>query len=503
MIELMNAIGTILDPLTMFMLLFGTFFGVMVGAIPGLGTTVAITICIPFTLSMGSGPAIALLLGVYASSIFGGSIAAILLNTPGTPQSACTGFDGYAMAKNGKANEALGWALTASVFGGLFSCAILIIAAPQLAEVSVKYGGPLEICAFICVGLACVTAVSEKSHIKGIIMALAGLLLATIGLDAKTGVPRFTFGTLDLMSGFDIMPVCVGMYPLAEIFYRIYEVRTETAPTPIECKRVKFPSIKQLFLRLGTLIRSSLLGTGIGILPGTGATAATFVGYTVEKRFSSTPEEFGKGRPEGIAAAESANNAVSGGAMVPTLALGIPGEPTMALMLATFMLHGITPGIRLMADNPDVVYSTFMALILANIILIPCTLIVVRIFAKIIKIPTGPLLAIIAICSIVGVYLPRGNMFDVWAAIVIGLLTFGGRFLHFPVAPFIIAFVLGPQLEYRFSQIVMFKGDSGYIEYLLTSPLATGLFMLAGILFITPIIMSLRDGNKHNLNECR
>lgn len=503
MTEFVSALSIALDPLTLVMLLTGAFFGAIVGAVPGLGTMVAITICIPFTLGMGNGPAIALLLGVYATSIFGGSISAVLLNTPGTPQSACTGFDGYAMARQGRADQALGWATTASVFGGLFSCLVLVLAAPRLAQVSIQYGGPLEICGFICLGLACVTGVSEGQQLKGMFMALAGLFAATVGMDDLSGVMRFTFGSRALQGGIDIMPVVVGMYPFAELFYRIYEVRSETAPEAIDCRRIKFPSLREIWDKKITLLRSSLIGTGIGLLPGTGATAATFVSYATAKRVSRVGDRYGKGEPEGIAAAEASNNAVSGGAMVPTLALGIPGEATLALMLATFTLHGITPGVRLMADNPDIVYSTFISLMLANLVMIPCAIFVVRIFGRLIRIPTAMLLGVIAVCSLVGVYLPRGNMFDVYIALIIGVFTFVMRFLHFPVAPFIIGFVLSGELEYRISQVVMYKGDASFWEYLLTAPLAMALFAMAILLVAVPLIKRLLGYNSHDLNECR
>lgn len=504
MVEIISSLGIVFSPESLFALVVGVFFGAIVGAIPGLGTMVAITVCIPFTLQMGSGAAISLLLGVYIASIYGGSITAVLINTPGTPQSACTGFDGYSMAKSGKADEALGWVTVASVFGGLLSCVILILAAPQLASISVKYGGPLEICGFIVLGLTCVTSLSEGNQIKGILMALAGLFVAIIGMDPNTGVLRFTFGTNLLMGGIDIMVICVAMYPLAELFYRQYEIKSECDPKPVDCKTIKFPSFRDMLKRMSNFIRSSFVGVGMGILPGTGATAATFISYTVAKRVCKTGLRFGKGEPDGIVAAEASNNAVSGGALVPTLALGIPGEATMALMLATLTLHGITPGIRLMSDNPDVVHATFLALILANIVLIPCAIIVVRMFGHLIKIPPALLLGAIAVSSIIGVYLPRGTMADVWLTLLVGALTFIIRFLDFPVAPFIIGYVLSAQLEYRISQVVTFMGDMTVIEIFTSSPLAMVLFSLALVFLLSPLFRKyvLKKEPTH-MNECR
>ena len=493
--DIMHGIMITMSPDCLLALCIGAMFGTVVGALPGLGTAVAITICIPFTLQMGNASAIALLLGVYATSIYGGSISAVLLNTPGTPQSACTGFEGYAMAKAGKAEKALGWITMSSVLGGLFSCVALVIAAPQLADLSVKYGGPLEICGLICLGLACITSLSEDNQIKGLLMGVAGLFLATIGVDPLSGEMRFTFGSPQLVSGIDLMPIVVGVFPLAELFYRAYEVHANVEPTAIDCKRISFPTWQEWKGRGLILLRSSLIGVGLGILPGTGATAATFVSYSSAKRLSKNGENFGKGEPDGLVAAESSNNAVAGGAMVPTLALGIPGEPVMALMLATLTLHGITPGVRLMADNPDIVYSTFLSLILANLLIIPTAIITVRGFGKLIKFPTAILLSIIVICSLLGVYLPRSNMFDVWMALLIGVIAFLMRFADFPVAPFLIGYVLSAQLEYRLGQAVIYKGDMPLTEYLFSAPVALVLFAVSACLLLALAAVCLMTGS--------
>lgn len=493
--NIFHAFGTIADPFCLGMLAFGVLFGTVIGALPGLGTAVAITICIPFTLKMGSGPAIALLLGVYASSIYGGSISAVLLNTPGTPQSACTGMEGYPMAKKGQAREALGWVTMSSVLGGLISCVVLVLAAPTLAALSVKYGGPLEICALICMGLACITSLSDDNHVKGIMMGVAGLFLATIGNDPQTGELRFTFGSQNLVSGIDLMPVVVGVFPLAELFYRVYESFSEKEPTAIHCTSMKLPSWADWKVkgRIPNLLRSSFLGCGLGILPGTGATAATFIAYPSAKRISPARDNFGKGEPDGLIAAESSNNAVSGGALVPTLAMGIPGEPTMALMLATLTLHGITPGVRLMADNPDIVYATFILLIMANLALIPAAWICIRGFGKIIAFPTAVLLGLIVICSLIGVYLPRSSMFDIWVTLVIGVVAFLMRLTDFPVAPLLIGYVLSNQLEYRMSQVAIYMGGGSLVDYTLEHPVAIVLFAVALVLLVLPFFRKTRD----------
>lgn len=491
--DILHALTLVTAPSSLLAIAVGALFGVIIGALPGLGTAVAITVCIPFTLQMGSAPAIALLMGVYATSIYGGSISAVLLNTPGTPQSACTGMEGYPMARRGHAREALGYVTIASLLGGLISCVALIFAAPTLAALSVKYGGPLEICGLICMGLACITSLSEDNQIKGVIMGVLGLFLATVGADPVSGELRFTFDSQNLASGVDLMPLVIGVFPLAELFWRVYEMQSRKEASPIDCRSMKLPGWAEIKGRFGGLLRSALLGCGIGILPGTGATAATFIAYSTARRLSPNGDKFGKGEPDGLIAAESSNNAVAGGALVPTLALGIPGEPVMALMMATLTLHGITPGVRLMADNPDIVYAAFMLLILANLLILPAGWLCIRGFGRILRFPTAVLLSLILICSLVGVYLPRGNMFDVWMALLIGILAFAARMARFPVAPLLIGYVLSGQLEYRIGQAVLYKGDAPLPSYLLEHPIALALFGIALLLLVGPLFRSSKD----------
>ena len=481
---------------TLLIVFIGAFYGTIIGALPGLGTVVALTMCLPFTLHMENVPAIALLLAVYCGSVFGGSISAVLINTPGTPQSAATGMDGYPMAKRGQAGQALGWVPVASVTGGLASCVVLIVATPQMAALSIRYGGPLEICALICLGLACIATLSQGNQIKGLMMGVFGLLLATVGNEPVSGMMRFTFGNRGMETGIDMLPLAVGVFPLAEVFYRIYEERSSVKAVPIDCRTIVFPRLSEWKGRFVGLLRSSGIGILIGILPGTGPTAATFISYASAKRSSKNGANFGKGEPDGLIAAESANNAVTGGALVPTLALGIPGEPVMALMRATLTLHGITPGGRLMADNPDIVYSTFLSLILANLLIIPTAIITVRGFGKLIKFPTAILLSIIVICSLLGVYLPRSNMFDVWMALLIGVIAFLMRFADFPVAPFLIGYVLSAQLEYRLGQAVIYKGDMPLTEYLFSAPVALVLFAVSACLLLAPMLRPLWAGRR-------
>ena len=484
-----------LSPFTLAMNFVGVMLGMIVGALPGLGSVVAITICLPFTFGMPSVSAIALLLGVYCGSICGGSIAAVLINTPGTPQSAATAFDGYPMARAGKPGKAIVWALAASIFGGVFSCVILTFAAPQIAVFALQFG-PLETCALILMGLTCISSVSANNQFKGLAMGVLGLLLACVGMSPFSAESRFTFDIFALNSGIDLVAVIVGVFALSEVLDRVERMRREARVENGTSCRVQFPSLGEWRGRMSGLVKSSLIGTFVGILPGTGAATAAFLSYGEARRSSPRRENIGKGEPDGIIAAESSNNAVTGGALVPSLALGIPGEPVMALMLATLTLHGITPGVRLMADNPDIVYSTFLSLILANLLIIPTAIITVRGFGKLIKFPTAILLSIIVICSLLGVYLPRSNMFDVWMALLIGVIAFLMRFADFPVAPFLIGYVLSAQLEYRLGQAVIYKGDMPLTEYLFSAPVALVLFAVSACLLLAPMLRPLWAGRR-------
>lgn len=490
--HIVSAFSMALNFESLAVLFIGALYGTIIGALPGLGTVVALTMCLPFTLHMDHLPAIGLLLAVYCGSVFGGSISAVLINTPGTPQSAATGIEGYPMAKRGEAGKALGWVTMASVAGGLASCVVLIVATPQMAALSIRYGGPLEICALICLGLACIATLSQGNQIKGLMMGTLGLLLATVGNEPVSGMMRFTFGTKGMESGIDMLPLVVGVFPLAEVYYRIYEEHSKTKVIPVDCRTIIFPSPAEWKGRLVGLLRSSGIGILIGILPGTGPTAATFISYASAKGSSPRRDNFGKGEPDGLIAAEASNNAVTGGALVPTLALGIPGDATLALLLATFTIHNLTPGVRLMVDFPDVVYASFIALVLANLMLIPAAMVTVRLFGALLRIP-GPLfIGSILVLSLLGAFISRNLSFDLGVAIVMGLMGFAMRLWNFPAAALLIGFVLGPQFEYRLGQVFLFKGELSWSAYLASNPVGTILLLITLFILLSPLYTALR-----------
>ena len=347
----------------------GTLLGVAIGVLPGLGPAVGVSLVLPLTIGMAQIPAISMLLGIYGGSIYGGSVTAILINTPGTPSNAASCLDGYRMTMKGEFGQALGIAVAASVFGGIFSVIVLALFAPQLANWALKFG-PAEMFALAIFALTCIAAVSQGSMAKGLIGGVLGLFLSVIGQDTFTGEARFTFGVFEFSAGLSLVPVLVGLFALSEVFDRLASAHAmdELKPAPA---RFRLPSLRQNRHLLPVYIKGSIIGTLLGILPGIGPTTASFVSYAEARRSSKHPERFGTGEPEGLAASESANNAVTGGALVPTLALGVPGDPITAILLGALVIKDIAPGPRLFLQHADLVTALFIALLLINLLLIP------------------------------------------------------------------------------------------------------------------------------------
>jgi putative tricarboxylic transport membrane protein len=449
------------NPFSFVLLIFGVVWGIVFGSVPGLTGIVGVALLIPFTFVLDPTAGLLLLSGVYVGSTFGGSISAILFNTPGSPEAACTALDGYPMARNGQAGKALGIALASSAIGGIFGTIMLMLLAPPMARFALNFG-PAEYFALAVLGITAIAAIGGGSILKGLIAGLLGLGIATVGLDPITGTERFTFGNLSLLTGISFVPAIIGTFALAEVLQRAGERKsTEDVITDIS---TKLPSMKEFMATRMTLLRSSAIGGFIGALPGVGATTAAFISYSEAVRWSKRPQDFGTGVAEGIAAPESANNSAVGGSMVPLLALGIPGSATTAVMLGGLTIHGIVPGPLLMENNAQLVYTVFIGMFLANVLMLVFGIRAARYFAVVLKAPyalVGP--AIVVMCM-TGVYALNSNISDVGIMLAMGAFGFLLRKLKYPIAAFVIGLVLGPIAETSLRQGLVISGYD-YVEF--------------------------------------
>lgn len=442
-------------------LIFGVLGGIILGALPGLTATMGVAILLPFTFGMESIAAMVMLIGVYIGGIYGGSIAAILLKTPGTPASAATVLDGYSLTKKGQAGRALSIAAVASFVGGLISTLVLIAIAPMLATFALRFNAP-EYFALALFGLTIIASVSSKSILKGLLAGTIGLLISTIGLDPISSVPRFTFGITELYSGINIIPVLIGLFAISEALNQLDKLNIKV--NIAETFSNKLLSVKDLKSILPTSIKSALLGSSIGAVPGAGADISAFVCYNEAKRVSKSPEEFGQGSIKGLAAAEAGNNGVTGGSLVPLLTLGVPGDAVAAVLLGALIVQGLTPGPLLFSQNPDIVYGIFSSMLVANIVMLLIGLFGIRFFCQVTKVPKILMIPIIIFLSIVGAYTINNSMFDVGIAITFGFLGFVLGKLKIPTSPILLAIILGPMAETNLRKsLLMFEGSWSFL----------------------------------------
>ncbi len=465
-------------------ILAGTLLGVAIGVLPGLGSVLGITMVLPFTYSMEQVPALALMLGIYCGSVYGGSISAIIINTPGTPQAAATALDGFPMAQRGDADLAIGWATAASVIGGLVSVAVLIVAAPQLAAFSLNFTA-IEYFALGVFALICIANVSRGALIKGLLSGATGLFIATVGLDHVTGDMRFTFGLFELTAGISLIPAIVGLFALSEVFVRA-TASNEVKQLIAHNIGFRLPPMSEWRPRFRLLIKSCMIGSFVGALPGTGAATSAFIAYSEAKRSAPNRDKLGTGEPDGIVAAESANNAVTGSALVPTLALGIPGDPVTAVMLGTFVIHGLAPGPRLFAENLDLVYAIFLILIAINIVMFFVGVLGAQLFTRVLKAPEPLLMSMVVVIALIGAYGVRGNPLDLVTAFLAGIAGFILRKAGFPLAPLVIGMVLSQMIENSLRQGLLLTRGSFFAFF--ERPIALSLFVLTAVILAWPAI---------------
>ena len=471
------------DPKLLLILLAATLGGVVIGALPGLNATNGAALLLPFTLSMEAIPAIASLVAIYCSATFAGAITAILINTPGTPASATTCLDGYPLAQRGEAGRALGLAVVSSTIGGVLSVICLMLAAPLLARMAYQFAPP-EYFALTLFGLSMLASIGEGSPLKNLISGAFGVFLALVGVDMLTSVERFTFGSHDLYDGIGFVPVMIGIFGISELIVQASSL--DKKRERVSMKAVQLPNRDDYRKVWKTILRSSGIGTFIGILPAEGATVASMIGYNEAKRWSKTPEQFGNGAIEGIAGSEAANNAATGGAMVPTLALGIPGSATAAVILAGLMVHGIRPGPSMFTEQANFAYTIFWSMMLVNLMFLLVGLTGAKIFARITLIPTQVLWPCVFMISIVGAYALDQSMFDVWIVLISGIIGFFMRRYGFSVVPLAIGLILGEMLEQRLGQSMVMLDEKWWLMF--TRPLALLFFCLTIAALFGPVL---------------
>ena len=480
----LGGMALLLDPYILWVVFAGTVIGIVVGALPGISGSTTTALLLPFTITMGPVPALAFLGSIYCAANFGGSITAILVNSPGDPSASATAFDGYPMAQKGEAGRALGMSAVASAIGGIFSVIVLIVAAPLLARVAYSFGPP-EYFALAVFGLSMVAMTGGDSAVKNLIAGAFGVLLATVGQDLTTGVERYTFGIHSFSDGIEFIPVLIGLFALAELFEQaaLYGQRSVAA----KLGKVRLPSWQDIKDCSKAIWLSSALGTFIGILPALGATTAAMIAYVETKRWSKNKAEFGKGAIEGVAGPEAANNAAVGGAMVPTLALGIPGSTTTAIILAGLIVQGVRPGPHLFTEQPRLLYAVFSSMLLANLLYLVLGLGFAKAFARIAQIPAPYLWPAVFVLSVIGAYAPNQAMAEVWVAIAFGGIGFFMKRYGFSPAPMVIGLVLGRMVEETLKQslLIFDLNWSGFLN----RPIALTLFALTVLFLLGPALL--------------
>lgn len=462
----------------------GIFIGITIGAIPGLNVPMAVALLLPLTFSMSAITGLALLLGVYKGGTYGGSISAILINTPGTPAAAATSIDGFPLALQGKAGKALRAAIYGSVIGEFFADLILITVAAQVATLALQFG-PTEKFSLVVFSLSTIAVISSEHKLKGIASGLLGIFIYAIGTDPISGATRFTFGYVQLSGGISFLPLLIGLFAVSEFFSQIERKTSDAGKDVIatisDRNEDNFISWAEIKANIKTIIRSTLIGVGIGALPGTGSAISAFVCYGAAKNGSKNPELFGKGSIEGVLAAETGNNAVCGGALIPLLTLGIPGDAVTAIMMGVFLVHGIVPGPELFTKSADLVNAVFITLIVANFLHLIIALAGLKLFIRIISFSRSLLFPAIIIICIAGAYSGSSNIFDVYVMLFFGLIGYLMKKFDFSISTLLMGFILGNLFETSLVQTLIIH--DGSLLPVLSRPISL-IFILLTVFFI-------------------
>ncbi len=494
-----SSFSQVFAPATFLYTLIGAAGGILIGSIPGLTATMGIALLVPFTYGLDFIPGVAMLLGIFCGGMYGGSIAAILIHTPGTPAAAATVLDGYPMGQKGEPGRALSISLFSSFCGGIIGALVMTFLSPTISKAALKFG-PAEFFSLAVFGLSVIVSISGKSITKGLISACFGLLIGTVGMDKTCAYLRF-FKMRGLYDGIPFIPALIGLFAVSEVIANFEHMMKGSEAKKVSAyAEIKNPVLRYLRSVIANIcpraedlkriskhiVKGGLIGTFIGSIPGAGGDIAAFVSYSEAKRSSKKPEEFGKGSPEGIAAAECANNGCSGGAMIPMLALGVPGDSNTAVLMGAFIMHGFQPGPMMYVEHLDIVYAVFGALIAANLAFLVVGMFGVNLFSKVISVERYFLIPCILILSLVGAYSINQSMFDVYFAIVMGIIGYLLQKYEFPLSPILLALILGPLCESnirRYMQIV-----DGKFMTIFTRPICLVFFALALISLVTAFL---------------
>lgn len=479
-----------LNPTNLLFCFIGSVLGTVVGVLPGLGCAATIALLLPLTFYLNETGAIIMLAGIYYGAMYGGSTTSILFRIPGESTSVVTCLDGYEMAKKGRAGAALGICAFGSFFAGTLGVVGLTFFAPPLVEWALKFGPP-EYFSLMVLGMTLVTFLGKGSALKTVMMALLGMLLGTVGLDPVTSVARFTFGSKELMSGLEMVLLAMGMFGISEVFKMIEEpLRQEQVIKAPKGLFALFPNLQEWKDSVFPVLRGTILGFLVGILPGGGAIISTFASYGIEKRISKHPERFGHGAIEGVAAPESANNSASTGAFIPLLTLGIPSNAAVALLLGAIMIHGITPGPLLFKTRPDMFWGLITSMYIGNVMLLILNLPLVGLFAKIAFVPTSIMNPIIAFICVLGAYGVNNNPFDILIMVIFGIFGYFAEKLDFEPAPLLLGFILGPMMEVALRQSLILSKGTGFAIFF-SRPISAITLSVAIVLYFSPLFTKL------------
>ena len=485
---LLQGFAVALTPINLFFAFLGALLGTIVGVLPGIGPIGAMALLLGATYSLPPATALIMFAGIYYGSMYGGSTTSILVNIPGEPSSVVTCLEGNQMARRGRGGAALFIAAAGSFVAGSLALVVLSWLAPLLAEAALKFGPP-EYFAISVFGLLVLSQLSGQGLLKSFLMVGVGLLLSTVGMDVISGQPRFDFGTIGLKQGVDFVPIAMGLFGVAEVL----EVAKESLDERKDVIRVKLsqllPNKAETKRSVGPTLRGSVIGFLTGLIPGPAAVISTFLSYTLERKISRRQQDFGRGAPEGVAGPESANNASAVGAFVPLLSLGIPFAPPTALLLSAMMIHGVTPGPMLIKERPDVFWGVISSMYIGNFMLLVLNLPLVGIFLHVLRTPKNLLMPLILLLCVVGVFAVNNSVVDLWIMLVSGIGGYFLRKMDFSVAPLVLALVIGPMMENALRQSLMLS--LGSFDIFFTQPLSRALFLLAGLILVSPFLWRL------------